>query len=72
MLDVSEINTALKENFQRQLQDVRDLPEDLARGYRAWVQGLVKAAAAKMAAEAGPAQAQAQGQGQQTAAGGAA
>jgi len=61
MLSMIEVNQMLKENFQRQLQDVKDLPEDLARGYKAWVRGLVRAASQQIAA----AQATQQEQGQQ-------
>lgn len=55
MLSMVEINTVLKENMQRQLKDVKKLPEDLARGYKQWVRGLVKVAAQQIAAEASPA-----------------
>ena len=48
----------LKENFQRQLQEITDLPEDLATGYKNWVRGLVKAAAQQISNEAAPQQAQ--------------
>ena len=49
----------LKENFQRQLQEITDLPEDLATGYKNWVRGLVKAASQQIASEtAAPQQAQ--------------
>lgn len=54
MLSMTEINMMLKENFERQLQEVKDLPEDLARGYKNWVQGLVQAAAQEMSAENAP------------------
>ena len=50
----------LKENFQRQLQEVKSLPEDLAIGYKNWVRGLVKTAAQQMSAEANPAPEQAE------------
>lgn len=54
MLSMTEINMMLKENFERQLQEVKDLPEDLARGYKNWVQGLVQAAAQEMSTENAP------------------
>ena len=56
MLTMAEVNARLKENFQAQLQDVRDLPEDLARGYKAWIRGLVAQASQKIKAEAAPPQ----------------
>ena len=55
MLSMNEINLMLKENMQRQLQEVKELPEDLARGYKNWVRGLVKTAAQQISAEAAPA-----------------
>ena len=48
----------LKNNMQRQLREVKKLPEDLAIGYKQWVRGLVKTAAQQIAAEANPAPAQ--------------
>jgi len=51
MLTMQEINSMIKDNFQNQLQDIKSLPEDLARGYKIWVRGLVKAAAQKMQQE---------------------
>lgn len=50
MLSMMQINQSLKENFERQLQDITDLPEDLARGYKAWVQGVVMQAAQQIQA----------------------
>lgn len=44
MITMTEINSLLKENFTKQLQDIKSLPENLANGYKTWVQGLVKAA----------------------------
>ena len=55
-----EINQMLKENFQRQLQEVKSLPEDLAIGYKNWVRGLVKTAAQQLSTEANPALEQAE------------
>lgn len=55
MLSMQDINASLKENFQRQLQEITSLPEDLALGYKNWVQGLVKQAAQVIQAEANPA-----------------
>ena len=54
MLSMQEINQMLKENFQRQLQEITDLPEDLAIGYKNWVRGLVKTAAQQLSNEAAP------------------
>ncbi len=48
MLSMVEVNQMLKDNFQRQLQEVKELPEDMARSYKAWVQGLVKTASERM------------------------
>lgn len=48
MISMPEINQLLKENFQQQLSTIKDLPEDLAKGYKVWVQSLVKAAGQKM------------------------
>ena len=58
MLSMTEINMVLKNNMQRQLREVKKLPEDLAIGYKQWVRGLVKTAAQQIAAEANPAPAQ--------------
>ena len=44
----------LKDNFQQQLQEVKNLPEDLAIGYKNWVRGLVKTASQQIQAEANP------------------
>lgn len=55
MLSMTEINSMLKENMQRQLREVKKLPEDLAIGYKQWVRGLVKTAAQQIVAEANPA-----------------
>jgi len=44
MITMTEINSLLKENFTKQLQDIKSLPENLANGYKTWVQGLVQAA----------------------------
>ena len=60
MLSMMEINQMLKENFQRQLQEVKSLPEDLAIGYKNWVRGLVKTATQQISAEANPAPKQAE------------
>ena len=54
MLSMMEINQMLKDNFQQQLQEVKNLPEDLAIGYKNWVRGLVKAASQQIQAEANP------------------
>lgn len=56
MLTMSEINLRLKENFQNQLQDIQDLPEDLGRGYKAWVRGLIVQASKKIQQESAPQQ----------------
>lgn len=55
MLSMMEINQMLKNNFQAQLQEIKDLPEDLALGYKNWVRGLVKTASQQIHAEANPA-----------------
>lgn len=52
MLTMAEINRRLKENFQNQLQDIRNLPEDLGRGYREWVQGVIVQASQKIQKDA--------------------
>lgn len=62
MLTMAEINQRLKQNFQNQLQDVRDLPEDMGRNYKRWVQGLIVQASQKIQQDAA---AQAQGAEQQ-------
>lgn len=54
MLTMMDINAQLKENMQNQLQEVKELPEDLAIGYKDWVRGLVKQAAQQIQAEAQP------------------
>lgn len=54
MLTMMDINAQLKENMQNQLQEVKELPEDLAIGYKNWVRGLVKQAAQQIQAEAQP------------------
>lgn len=56
MLTMMDINAQLKENMQNQLQEVKELPEDLAIGYKNWVRGLVKQAAQQMQAESQPQQ----------------
>lgn len=55
MLSMTEVNQMLKENFTRQLQEVKSLPEDLAMSYKNWVRGLVKTASQQIVAEANPA-----------------
>lgn len=57
-MTMQEINAALKENFQQQLSEVTDLPEDLANGYKQWVQGLVQAAGQQLSMEAAGSQGQ--------------
>lgn len=52
MLTMAEINQRLKDNFQNQLQDIRDLPEDLGRGYKEWVRGLIVQASQKIQQDA--------------------
>lgn len=52
MLTMAEINQRLRQNFQNQLQDVRDLPEDLGRSYKRWVQGLIVQASQKIQQDA--------------------
>ena len=54
MLTMMDINAQLKENMQHQLQEVKELPEDLAIGYKNWVRGLVKQAAQQIQAESQP------------------
>ncbi len=54
MLSMMEINQMLKNNFQQQLQEIKNLPEDLAVGYKNWARGLVKAASQQIQAEANP------------------
>lgn len=54
IIGMSEINKMLKENFQRQLQDIKDLPEDLAIGYKKWVRGLVSEASQQLNQENAP------------------
>lgn len=45
MLTMQNINSILKENFQSQLKETNaKLPEDLASGYKNWVQALIAAA----------------------------
>lgn len=56
MLSMQQINQSLKDNFQRQLQDIKELPEDLARGYKSWVRGLIKQAAQQLSEASAPAQ----------------
>lgn len=60
MLTMSEINMRLKENFQRQLQDMSDLPEDLGKGYKEWVRGLVVQASKKIQEEVASSEGQAE------------
>jgi hypothetical protein len=48
MLTMADINQRLKQNFQNQLQDISELPEDLGRNYKRWVQGLIVQASQKM------------------------
>lgn len=54
MLTMMDINAQLKENMQNQLQEVKELPEDLAIGYKNWVHGLVKQAAQQIQTESQP------------------
>lgn len=54
MLTMMDINAQLKENMQNQLQEVKELPEDLAIGYKNWVRGLVKQAAQQIQTESQP------------------
>lgn len=65
MLTMMDINAQLKENMQNQLQEVKELPEDLAIGYKNWVRGLVKQAAQQIQAESQPQLQQEDGQPQQ-------
>lgn len=62
MLSMLDINQLLKDNFQKQLQGKEDLIESVAKGYKAWVQGLMSLASQKMSQEASPAQGQPQPQ----------
>lgn len=64
----SEIIKGLKDAWTRALMDEKDIREDIAESYSAWVQGIVKAAAPELqgepAAQEGSGQGQDQGQGQ--------
>lgn len=51
MLSMLDINRLLKDNFQKQLQGKEDLIESVAKGYKAWVQGLMTLASQKMSQE---------------------
>ena len=62
MLTMMDINAQLKENMQNQLQEVKELPADLAIGYKNWVRGLVKQAAQQIQAESQPQMLQEDGQ----------
>lgn len=55
MIKMTEINAQLRQNMTEQLQDIKDLPEDLALGYKNWVQGLVKKASEQITQELQPA-----------------
>ena len=54
MLSKASVNQMLKENFERQLKEPGNLPEDLATGYKNWVRGLVKSASQQIQAESQP------------------
>lgn len=51
MISINDVNALLKENFQKQLQEIKSLPENIARGYKDWVRGLVKQASLQMQQE---------------------
>ena len=51
MISINDVNALLKENFQKQLQEIKSLPENIARGYKDWVRGLVKQASLRMQQE---------------------
>ena len=64
----SEIVQGLKDAWTRALMDEKDIREDIAESYSAWVQGIVNAAAPELkgepAAQEGSGQGQNQGQDQ--------
>lgn len=47
----AEIINAIKEAWVRELMDVKDIREDVADSYAAWVQGIVQSAAADLQAQ---------------------
>lgn len=51
MLSMNEVNQMLKDNFQRQLSEIKQLPEDLARGYKKWIRTIVNQASQKLVSE---------------------
>lgn len=44
----AEIIQSLKDAWTRELMDIKDLREDIAESYSAWVQGMVKQAASDL------------------------
>lgn len=52
----AEIISAIKEAWVRELMDVKDIREDVADSYAAWVQGVVQSAAADLQAQPAAAQ----------------
>ena len=52
----AEIITAIKEAWVRELMDVKDIREDVADSYAAWVQGVVQSAAADLQSQPAAAQ----------------
>lgn len=59
----AEIIQMLKDAWTRALMDEKDLREDIAESYSAWVQGLIQAAAPELSGAAQQQQAEGQGQG---------
>ena len=69
----AEIIQSLKDAWTRELMDIRDLREDIAESYSAWVQGIVKQAAPDLQGQPAASNGGQQGgQGGQQAQGGAA
>ena len=54
MLSMPQINQMLRQNFQVQLQQLSTVPDDLARGYKDWVHGLIAQVSQKMQMENNP------------------
>ena len=52
MLSMEDINAQLKEAFMRDIRTEKELPRDLAKGYKAWVRSLTAAAGQRISEQA--------------------
>ena len=58
MITMEEVNQALRETWTQELKKEESLPKQLAKGYKTWVQSMIKGAVERLQGEENPAAAQ--------------